>query len=61
MTRAILVLSAAFVVATGTLPASAHSGAGAVHLLTQADHIAVFGSVAVFASLCFLIWRLARN
>ena len=60
MTRAILGLSAAFVVATGTLPASAHSGAGAVHLLTQADHIAVFVSVAVFASLCFLIWRLAR-
>ena len=60
MTRAILSLSAAFATAISTLPASAHPGAGAVHLLTQADHIAVFGSVAVFASLCFLIWRLAR-
>ena len=61
MTRTILSLSAALTTAISTLPASAHPGAGAVHLLTQADHISVLGGTAVVAGLSFLIWRLARN
>ena len=61
MTRSTLSLSAAFTAAISTSPASAHPGAGAVHLLTQADHIAVLGGTAVVVGLSFLIWRLARN
>ena len=61
MTRSILILSAAFTTAISTLPASAHPGAGAVHLITQADHIAALGGTAVVVGLSFLIWRRARN
>ena len=61
MTRSVLSLSATFTAAISTSPASAHPGAGAVHLITQADHIAVLGGTAVVVGLGFLIWRLARN
>ena len=61
MTRAILSLSAAFATAISTLPASAHPGAGAVHLLTQAGHVAVWGGATAVVGLGFVIWRLARN
>ena len=61
MTRSILSLTAAVTAAISTLPANAHPGAGAVHLITQAHHIAVLGSTAVVVGLGFLIWRLARN
>ena len=61
MTRSILGLSAAFAAAISTLPASAHPGAEAVHLFTQAEHIAIFGGTAIVVGLGFLIWRLARN
>ena len=61
MARSILSLSAACITTISTLPASAHPGAGAVHLITQLDHIAVLGGTAVVAGLSFLIWRLARN
>ena len=61
MARSILSLIVAFAAAISTLPASAHPGAGAVHLTTQADHIAVLGGTAVVVGLSFLIWRLTRN
>ena len=61
MTRATLGLSVAFATAISTLPASAHPGTGAAHLLTQADHVAVLGGAAAFVGLGVLIWRLARN
>ena len=61
MTRSILSISATFTTAISTLPASAHPGARAVHLINQADHIAVLGGTAVVVVLSFLIWRLARN
>ncbi len=61
MFRYILGLSAAFAAAISTLPASAHPGAGAIHLLTQAEHIAILGGTAAVLGLGFLIWRLARS
>ena len=61
MARSILSLGTAFTIAISTLPAIAHPGAGAVHLITQADHIAVLGVTAVVLGLSFLIWRLGRN
>ena len=61
MIRSILSLSAAFTAASSTLPASAHPGAPTFHLITQADHVAVLGGIAVVVGLSFLIWRLARN
>ena len=61
MIRTLLGLNAAVTTTLCALPAMAHEGAGAAHMFTQADHMALLAGSVVVGVLAFVIWRFSRS